>query len=131
MSWRNPSRVHMTMFMDTWARQFNDQPRLFINPADGAKYGVEDGEEILVSNWLGECVMVASFNSGIREGCTVYYKGYAENETKRGSMGAITTDYADPYAVNCSFFDNRVKIEPWDGSGANDESAFTPVIQGA
>jgi len=33
--------------------------------------------------------------------------------------------------VNCSFFDNRVKIEPWDGSGANDESAFTPVIQGA
>ena len=62
---------------------------------------------------------------------TVYYKGYAENETKRGSMGAITTDYADPYAVNCSFFDNRVKIEPWDGSGANDESAFTPVIQGA
>ena len=30
-------------------------------------------------------------------------------------MGAITTDYADPYAVNCSFFDNRCNVQPWDG----------------
>ncbi|NTU88731.1 MAG: molybdopterin-dependent oxidoreductase [Actinobacteria bacterium] len=131
MSWRNPSRVHMTMFMDTWARQFNPNPRLFINPADGQKYGIEDGAEILASNWLGDCVLVASFNSGVREGCTVYYKGYAESETKRGSMSALTTDYADPYAVNCSFFDNRIKIEPWDGSGASDPAIFTPTIKGA
>ena len=48
---------------------------------------------------------------------TCYYKGYAENETKSGSLGAITTDYADPFAVNCSFFDNRIAIEPWDGQG--------------
>lgn len=131
MSWRNPSRVHMTMFMDTWARQFNPTPRLFVNPVDAQKYGVADGQEILVSNWLGECVLTCCYHPGVRQGCTVYYKGYAENETKRGSMGEITTDYADPYAVNCSFFDNRVKIEPWDGTGEKDEAAFTAAVKGA
>lgn len=89
---------------------------LFINPDDAKKYGIEDGQDIKVHNWLGHCVMKAAYHVGMRPGMTCYFKGYAENESKSGSMGAITTDYVDPYAVNCSFFDNRVAVEPWDGT---------------
>ena len=115
ISWRNPSRVHMTQYMGTWASDVMPEPTLFVNPEDAAKYGVEDGQDIKVYNWLGHCVMKCAYHPGMRPGMTCYYKGYAETETKSGSQGAITTDYADAYAVNCSFFDNRVAIEPWDG----------------
>ncbi|WP_165043968.1 molybdopterin-dependent oxidoreductase [Adlercreutzia sp. ZJ138] len=114
ISWRNPTRVHMTQFMGTWAREVAPEPVLFVNPDDAKKYGVEDGAYIKVHNWLGHCVMKAAYHVGMRPGMTCYFKGYAENESKSGSMGEITTDYVDPYAVNCSFFDNRVAIEPWD-----------------
>ena len=116
ISWRNPSRVHMTQFMGTWASDVMPEPTLFVNPQDGERYGVADGEYIKVYNWLGHCVMKCAYHAGMRPGMTCYYKGYAENECKSGSMGSITTDYADAYAVNCSFFDNRVAIEPWDGT---------------
>ena len=116
ISWRNPARVHMTHFMSTWAQEVLSEPTLFIHPDDAAKYGIEDGQDIKVHNWLGHCVMKAAYHVGMRPGMTCYYKGYAENECKSGSMGAITTDYADAYAVNCSFFDNRVAVEPWDGT---------------
>ena len=116
ISWRNPSRVHMTQFMGTWASDVMPEPTLFVNPEDAAKYGVEDGQDIKVYNWLGHAVMKCAYHPGMRPGMTCYYKGYAENEHKSGSQGSITTDYADAYAVNCSFFDNRVAIEPWDGT---------------
>lgn len=115
MSWRNPSRVHMTMFMKTWAQDVMPEPTIFIHPDDARKYGIEDGMDVKIHNEYGHCVLKALFHTGMRPGITCYYKGYAENETKSGSLGSITTDYADPYAVNCSFFDNRVAIEPWDG----------------
>ena len=115
ISWRNPNRVHMTQFMKTWARDVAPEPVLFINPVDAEKYGVENDMDIKVTTPQGYCVMKAQFHTGIREGSSVYYKGYAESECKAGSMGAITTDYADPYAVNCSFFDNRCNVQPWDG----------------
>ncbi|MCR5583154.1 MAG: molybdopterin-dependent oxidoreductase [Eggerthellaceae bacterium] len=113
MSWRNPSRVHMTHFMKDWARDVMPTPTLFVNPEDAAKYGVEEGQDLLITSTVGQCVMQCAFHPGIRPGSTVYYKGYSETESKLGSQGAITTDYADAYAVNCSFFDNRIKIEPW------------------
>lgn len=116
ISWRNPTRVHMTQFMGSWAKEVAPEPMLFINPDDAKKYGIEDGQDIKVHNWLGHCVMKAAYHVGMRPGMTCYFKGYAENESKSGSMGAITTDYVDPYAVNCSFFDNRVAVEPWDGT---------------
>ena len=106
----------MTQFMGTWASDVMPEPTLFVNPEDGERYGVADGEYIKVHNWLGHCVMRCAYHAGMRPGMTCYYKGYAENECKSGSMGSITTDYADAYAVNCSFFDNRVAIEPWDGT---------------
>lgn len=117
ISWRNPSRVHMTHFMKTWARDVMPEQILFVNPEDGEKYGVADGEDILITSTVGQCVMKCVYHNGMRPGMTVYNKGYAETESKFGSQGAITTDYADAYAVNCSFFDNRVKIEPWNGEG--------------
>ena len=88
ISWRNPARVHMTHFMSTWAQEVLPEPALFINPEDAAKYGVEDGMYIKVYNWLGHCVMKAALHNGVRPGMTCYYKGYAENECKSGSMGA-------------------------------------------
>lgn len=115
-SWRNPTRVHMTHFMGSWAKEVAPEPVIFIHPDDAKKYGVEDGSYAKVYNWLGHCVMKVAYHVGMRPGSTVYFKGYTEAESKSGSMGAITTDYADPYAVNCSFLDNRVAIEPWDGS---------------
>lgn len=115
VSWRNPTRVHMTMFMKTWAQDVMPEPHLFINPEDAQKYGIADGMDARVYNEQGHCVLKAVYHTGIRPGTTCYHKGYAENETKSGSLGSITTDYADPYAVNCSFFDNRIAIEPWDG----------------
>lgn len=116
MSWRNPSRVHMTMFMKTWAQDVMPEPTLFINPEDAKLYGIEDGMDVKIHNQCGHCVLKAVYHTGMRPGITCYFKGYAENETKSGSLGSITTDYADPFAVNCSFFDNRVAIEPWDGT---------------
>ncbi|ACV21850.1 Dimethyl sulfoxide reductase DmsA precursor [Slackia heliotrinireducens] len=113
ISHRNPSRVHMTHFMKDWARDVMPDPILFVHPNDAKKFGVEDGQDILITSTVGQCVMKCVYHTGMREGMTVYNKGYAENETKFGSQGAITTDYCDPYAVNCSFFDNRIKIEPW------------------
>lgn len=115
-SWRNPTRVHMTHFMGSWAKEVAPEPVIFIHPDDAKKYGVEDGSYAKVYNWLGHCVMKVAYHVGMRPGSTVYFKGYTESESKSGSMGAITTDYADPYAVNCSFLDNRVAIEPWDGT---------------
>ena len=120
ISWRNPARVHMTQFMKTWARDVMPEPTLFINPEDAAKYGVEDGSLCRVYNWLGQCVLRVAYHTGMRPGMTCYYKGYAETETKLGSLGEITTDYADPYAVNCSFFDNRIAIEPWSDDEAEE-----------
>lgn len=116
MSWRNPTRVHMTHFMGSWAKEVAPEPVLFINPEDAQKYGIEDGEYLKASNWLGHCVMKAAYHVGIRPGLTCYFKGYSESEAKSGSQGAITTDFADAYAVNCSFFDNRIAVEPWDGT---------------
>lgn len=115
ISWRNPTRVHMTHFMGSWAKEVAPEPMLFIHPDDAKQYGIEDGEYVKVRNWLGHCVMKAAYHVGMRPGMTCYFKGYAENESKSGSMGSITTDYVDPYAVNCSFFDNRIAVEPWDG----------------
>ena len=115
-SWRNPSRVHMTHFMGSWAKETAPEPVIFIHPDDAAKYGVEDGSYAKVYNWLGHCVMKVAYHVGMRPGSTVYFKGYTEAESKSGSQGAITTDYADAYAVNCSFLDNRIAIEPWDGT---------------
>ena len=115
ISWRNPARVHMTMFMKTWAQDVMPEPTLFIHPDDAQAYGIEDGTDIKITSPQGHCVLKAAYHTGMRPGMTCYYKGYAENETKSGSLGAITTDYADPFAVNCSFFDNRIAIEPWDG----------------
>ena len=117
ISHRNPSRVHMTHFMKDWARDVMPDPTLFVHPDDAKAAGVEDGQDILITSTVGQCVMKCVYHTGMRPGMTVYNKGYAENETKFGSQGAITTDYADPYAVNCSFFDNRIKIEPWTGEG--------------
>lgn len=116
ISWRNPYRVHMTMFMKTWAQDVMSVPKLFIHPEDAQKYGVEDGMDVKIHNQNGHCVLEAAYHTGMRPGSTCYFKGFAENETKSGSLGSITTDYADPYAVNCSFFDNRIAIEPWDGT---------------
>lgn len=116
ISWRNPARVHMTMFMKTWARDVMPDPTIFIHPDDASKYGVEEGSYVKITSPQGHCVLTAAYHTGMRPGMVCYYKGYAETETKSGSLGAITTDYADAYAVNCSFFDNRVKIEPWDES---------------
>lgn len=115
ISWRNPSRVHMTMFMKSWAQDVMPEPTLFIHPDDAQKYGIEDGIDVKIHNEHGHCVLKSVYHTGMRPGTTCYFKGYAENETKSGSLGSITTDYADPYAVNCSFFDNRIAIEPWDG----------------
>lgn len=115
-SWRNPTRVHMTHFMGSWAKEVAPEPVIFIHPDDAEKYGVEDGSYAKVYNWLGHCVMKVAYHTGMRPGSTVYFKGYTESESKSGSMGSITTDYADAYAVNCSFLDNRIAIEPWDGT---------------
>lgn len=115
ISWRNPARVHMTMFMKTWAQDVMPEPHLFIHPQDAQAYGITDGMDVKIYNEYGHCVLKAVYHTGMRPGMTCYFKGYAENETKSGSLGSITTDYADPYAVNCSFFDNRIAIEPWDG----------------
>ena len=120
-SWRNPSRVHMTHFMKDWARDVMPDPTLFINPADAEEYGVADGEDILITSTVGQCVMKCAYHNGMRPGMTTYYKGYAENESKFGSQGAVTTDYADAYAVNCSFFDNRINVKPWKGSDEYNE----------
>lgn len=115
-SWRNPSRVHMTHFMGSWAKEVLPEPVLFIHPDDAKKYGIEDGSYLKATATTGgHCVLKAAYHVGMRPGSTVYYKGYSEAETKSGSQGAITTDYADAYAVNCSFLDNRIKVEPWDG----------------
>ena len=103
------------MFMKTWAQDVMPEPTLFIHPDDAQAYGIEDGTDIKITSPQGHCVLKAAYHTGMRPGMTCYYKGYAENETKSGSLGAITTDYADPFAVNCSFFDNRIAIEPWDG----------------
>ena len=106
----------MTHFMGSWAKETAPEPVIFIHPDDAAKYGVEDGSYAKVYNWLGHCVMKVAYHVGMRPGSTVYFKGYTEAESKSGSQGAITTDYADAYAVNCSFLDNRIAIEPWDGT---------------
>ena len=116
MSWRNPTRVHMTHFMGTWAKEVSPEPVLFIHPDDAKKFNIEDGSYIKASNWLGHCVMKAAYHVGMRPGITCYFKGYSEDESKSGSLGSITTDYADAYAVNCSFADNRIAVEPWDGT---------------
>ena len=65
--------------------------------------------------------MKCAHHNGMRPGMTTYFKGYAENESKFGSQGAVTTDYADAYAVNCSFFDNRINVKPWKGSDEYNE----------
>ncbi len=114
-SWRNPTRVHTTHMMGSWAKEVAPEPVIFINPEDAQKYGVEDGSYAKVYNWLGHCVMKVAYHNGLRPGSTVYFKGYSEDEAKSGSQAAITTDYADAYAVNCSFLDNRIAIEPWNG----------------
>ncbi len=114
-SWRNKIRVHTTMFMKTWAHDVAPEPLVYINPADAREQGVEHDAYVDVYNDRGHCVMKAQYNAGIQRGSLVYPKGYQPKETKSGSMSSFTTDYVDPYAMNCSFMDNRVAIRLWDG----------------
>lgn len=114
-SWRNNIRVHTTMFMKTWAHDVAPEPIVYINPIDAREHGIGHDVYVDVYNDRGHCVMKAQHNAGIQPGSLVYPKGYQPNECKSGSMSSITTDYVDPYAMNCSFMDNRVAIRLWDG----------------
>lgn len=115
MSWRNPIRVHTTMFMKTWAHDVSPEPTVYINPADAQQYGIEHEDYVDLYNDRGHCVAKAIYHEGMQPGIICYPKGYQANETKAGSLSEITTDLADPYAMNCSFFDNRVAVRLWDG----------------
>ena len=114
-SWRNPIRVHTTMFMKTWAHDVSPEPIVYINPKDAEKYGIEHDAYVKLYNDRGHCVVKAIHHSGMQPGCLCYPKGYQASETKSGALSQFTTDYADGYAMNCSFFDNRVAISLWDG----------------
>ncbi len=115
MSWRNPIRVHTTMFMKTWAHDVSPEPIVYINPSDAEKYGITHEAYVSLYNDRGHCVAKAIYNEGMQEGVLCYPKGYQASETKSGALSQFTTDFADPYAMNCSFFDNRIAVRLWDG----------------
>ena len=115
MSWRNPIRVHTTMFMKTWAHDVSPEPIVYINPSDAEKYGIAHEAYVYLYNDRGHCVAKAIHSEGMQEGVLCYPKGYQASETKSGALSQFTTDFADPYAMNCSFFDNRVAVRLWDG----------------
>lgn len=49
-------------------RQIHEKPKIMIHPNDAKKYGIEDGDWVLIENMFGSCKQVAELSSRIREG---------------------------------------------------------------
>jgi molybdopterin-containing oxidoreductase family molybdopterin binding subunit len=115
ISFRNNTRLHTRQIMDTFAHDVMNEPLLYINQVDADTIGCKNGDYVDCVNDRGHCVMKAVIHNGMRPGLVCYPKGFTRMETKSGSQSSFTTDYYDAWAINCSFFDNRVAIKVWDG----------------
>jgi anaerobic selenocysteine-containing dehydrogenase len=89
---RKPHLFHARMYRSSWIRQLEDLPMVEIHPQDGERYGIEDGDEILLKTPVGETMGRAFYNVSGLPGVVHTYHGNREADVN----DLISLEYLDP-----------------------------------
>ncbi|MCC6314688.1 MAG: molybdopterin oxidoreductase family protein, partial [Thermomicrobiales bacterium] len=88
-------------------------PFLEIHPADAATRGIADGQEVLVENARGWCVLRAVVTDDVRPGVIVSPKGRWHSRSPHGRTVSWTApDALGDLAGQSTFHSNRVTVRP-------------------
>ena len=112
-SLRGRFRVHSQYFAVKMLNELDSEPKLYINPADAAAKGIEDGMYVEAFNDRGFGVGKAVISDGVRPGVVMYPKGWQASQHKAGSWGQLLNPAMDPWTTANLFPDCICDIRPW------------------
>ena len=86
-------------------------PSLEIHPQDAAARGIETGDELLIENDRGWCILRADVTEDVIPGCTVATKGYWPQRSLVGrNVNWLTTDVLADLGNQAAFHSNLVRV---------------------
>jgi anaerobic selenocysteine-containing dehydrogenase len=88
-------------------------PFIEINPADAERRGIVDGEDVIVSNGRGWCILRAVVTTDIMPGVTVSPKGrWASLSPDRRNVNWVTSDAIADLAGQSTYHSNLAHVRP-------------------
>lgn len=86
-------------------------PSLEIHPVDAAARGIETGDELLIENERGWCMLPAVITEDVLPGFAASTKGYWPREGLAGrNVNWLTTDVLSDLGNQASFHSNLVRV---------------------
>lgn len=114
-------RVHSTFSGAPWLRELDREPRVAMNPVDGAARQITTGDWVRVFNDRGYVVLRAWLTQTVSPGTVYLSQGWQSRDFKAGHIQTLTHERGNPvnlFGKNISFSDVLVEIvrEPADGN---------------
>jgi anaerobic selenocysteine-containing dehydrogenase len=82
-----------------------------LSPADAAKRGLREGQQVRVHNALGELRVPLRVNPGLRPGTALVPKGTWRRHAENGACGTVLVpDFVSPLSGGACFNDARVEV---------------------
>ncbi len=106
-------RVHSTFSGAPWLRELDREPRVAINPTDGAARRITDGNWVRVFNDRGYVVLRAWLTQTVSPGTVYLSQGWQSRDFKAGHAQTLTHERGNPinlFGQNISFSDVLVEI---------------------
>lgn len=115
IGWHTKRRCHSVHDNNKELHRLDPQ-RLWIHPADAARRGIEEGDEVLVFNDRGRVRIPAHVTERIMPGVTAlsqgaWYAPDAEGVDRSGSINVLTAQRPTPYARGNPQHTNLVQVE--------------------
>lgn len=86
-------------------------PALEIHPKDATERAIETGDELLIENDRGWCILRAKITDDVVPGCIVSTKGYWSRSNLAGrNVNWLTTDVLSDLGGQASFHSNLVRV---------------------
>lgn len=90
---RNHNTIHSRLHSCSWPRSLRPDASVDINPADGEKLGIRQGDTVTLTTPNGKVTVKANLSLIANEGELLLYHGYAEANANE----LIHADHLDPY----------------------------------
>lgn len=104
---RLPMFVHTRTFRLPWTKSLRPEPAADINPLDGKKLGILQGDQIKIATPKGEITVKANLTNTVLPGVVHMYHAYAEADVN----SLMEADYLDPLSGYPGYKSFLCKIE--------------------